>query len=252
MHRMTRNGIAALAALTLAAGLLGACSSSDETGDASPEGISVHDATIPVPASDVAAVYLTIENAGSEADRLTGASSDVAGMSGIHQTTVTNGTASMAPVDVVEIPGDSSVVFAAGGFHVMLMDLRETLEAGDEVTVVLTFEGAGDVDVVATVVASGAMTSDAEDADQEMAETIQGVAFGEYYQSKCAVCHGAQRQGVVGPALTSVTLTQEDEFYVDTVTNGRPGTAMPAWGPSGLTVAEVVGLVHWLKTDAPQ
>lgn len=250
MYRISRNSIIALVALALASGPLSACSGSD-VGDDYEGGISVHGATIPVPASDVAAVYLTIENTGSEADQLTGASSGVAGRSGIHQTSVTDGTASMSSVDVIEIPANSSVVFAGGGYHLMLMDLREPVAAGDEVSVTLTFERAGDVEVVAAVVANGAM-SGAGGTGPETAESIQGVAFSEYYQATCAACHGAQRQGVIGPALTGATLIQDDEFYVDTITNGRPGTAMPAWGSSGLTTAEVFGIVNWLKTDQPR
>lgn len=156
MHHLSRNGTALLATLALAGGLVSACSSSDDADDTTAAGgISVSDATIPVPASDVAAVYLTIENTGSEADRLTGAVSDVASRAGIHQTTVTNGVASMVPVDVVDIPANSSVMLAPGGYHLMLMDLPRTLEEGDEVRVTLTFEHAGEIEVAATVTAAG-------------------------------------------------------------------------------------------------
>jgi mono/diheme cytochrome c family protein len=68
------------------------------------------------------------------------------------------------------------------------------------------------------------------------------------YQANCAVCHGAARRGLVGPALLPSTLTRDDAFYVDTITNGRPGTAMPAWGARGLTQDQIRALVAYLKS----
>ena len=70
------------------------------------------------------------------------------------------------------------------------------------------------------------------------------------YSSNCAACHGANREGLVGPALTPTTLTQADEFYHDTIKNGRQGTAMPPWGGM-LNDTDIDVLVHFLKTVEP-
>jgi cytochrome c oxidase subunit 2 len=53
------------------------------------------------------------------------------------------------------------------------------------------------------------------------------------YESTCAVCHGAKGEGnpaVKAPALAgSKTATGAKEAHIDTVLNGRPGTAMAAF-----------------------
>ena len=49
-------------------------------------------------------------------------------------------------------------------------------------------------------------------------------------------------------------MTESDDFYIDTITNGRTGTAMPAWGASAggtLTPEEVANMVAFLKNVEP-
>lgn len=46
----------------------------------------------------------------------------------------------------------------------------------------------------------------------------------------CAVCHGPRLKGKVGPALTPKALASKNEqALVNTILEGRPGTAMPSW-----------------------
>ena len=57
------------------------------------------------------------------------------------------------------------------------------------------------------------------------------------YESYCLACHGAQGKGdgPVGSALTpppsdlTATGKKSDQFLLQTIQNGRPGTAMPSW-----------------------
>ena len=81
--------------------------------------------------------------------------------------------------------------------------------------------------------------------------TVQGVAVADFYQKTCATCHGNKRQGIVGPALTPARLTNTDDFYFNTIKNGRPGTAMPAWGAAGLKDDDIKALVTFIKTVQP-
>ena len=90
------------------------------------------------------------------------------------------------------------------------------------------------------------------DDDEEIAETVQGKEVARFYQLNCSSCHGLDQQGIVGPALTVAALTQDDQFYIDTIANGRPGTVMPSWTANGLTIPEIRALVHWLKEGAPK
>ena len=49
----------------------------------------------------------------------------------------------------------------------------------------------------------------------------------------CGSCHGLRMTGGLGPALLPKNLeAQSIEFISNTILNGRPGSAMPAW--SGL------------------
>lgn len=57
----------------------------------------------------------------------------------------------MRPVEAVEVPAGARVVFEPGGYHVMVLNLDEALVAGEELPVTLTFEKAGDIEVVAEV-----------------------------------------------------------------------------------------------------
>lgn len=81
--------------------------------------------------------------------------------------------------------------------------------------------------------------------------TVKGLPVGDFFLASCAACHGQKREGLVGPALTPSVLTQPDDFYFDTISNGRPGTAMPAWSAQGLTDDEIHALVTFIKTVEP-
>lgn len=81
--------------------------------------------------------------------------------------------------------------------------------------------------------------------------SVQGVPVADFFQKTCATCHGAKRQGIVGPALTPERLTNTDDFYFNTIKNGRPGTAMPAWGAVGLKDDDIKALVQFIKTVQP-
>lgn len=70
----------------------------------------------------------------------------------------------------------------------------------------------------------------------------------DFFASKCAACHGADRKGLIGPALLPDRLTQPDQVYVDTILKGRPGTPMPAWGQQGVTAEQAAAMVRFLKT----
>ena len=54
------------------------------------------------------------------------------------------------------------------------------------------------------------------------------------YEGTCAACHGMKGEGnpaIKAPALAgSKTVTGPKEAHIDTVLNGRPGTAMAAFG----------------------
>lgn len=102
---------------------------------------------------DNGAVYMTITG-GDAADRLVGVSvgADVAGMAQLHESSMNDqGVMSMEQVPEISVAADGTVMLEPGGFHVMLMNLAEPLQAGDEIDVTLMFQEAGEIEVTAEV-----------------------------------------------------------------------------------------------------
>ncbi len=66
----------------------------------------------------------------------------------------------------------------------------------------------------------------------------------------CGSCHGLTRRGGLGPALTADALRGKSASALAwTISNGRPGTAMPAWS-AFITADEVAWLVQELLTGS--
>ncbi|MBT5775483.1 MAG: cytochrome c [Dehalococcoidia bacterium] len=82
---------------------------------------------------------------------------------------------------------------------------------------------------------------------------VQGLPIADYFLVSCSACHGANRAGIpgVGLPLTPDVLTEPDEFYFDTIKDGRAGTVMPPWGSQGLTDDDINALVQWIKNVEP-
>ena len=107
------------------------------------------------PAGGVGGLFLTIVNTGS-ADRLTGAASPAVGKAELHESIQDKGVMKMRPVAVLDIPAGGTVQLAPGGYHVMLMGLKQSLTAGGQLPATLSFEKAGRIEITATVVKAGA------------------------------------------------------------------------------------------------
>jgi hypothetical protein len=58
---------------------------------------------------------------------------------------------SMSPVEAIEVPANGQVELKPGGYHVMLVGLKQDLKVGDIVKLTLVFEKAGRIDVEAEV-----------------------------------------------------------------------------------------------------
>ena len=94
------------------------------------------------PAAHTGAAYLSIVN-GGEADRLLGAKAEGVGHVELHTTTMDGGVMRMRKVEVLEVPGGTTTVLEPGGIHIMLIDLKQPLRAGQSVPLTLEFEKAG-------------------------------------------------------------------------------------------------------------
>ncbi len=101
--------------------------------------------------ANMTGAFMLIENKGGAADKLLSADTDVAGVVEIHQTTIVNDVASMSPVDGIEIPANGSVQLKPGSYHIMLMQLKQDLVAGDTVSLTLKFESGKELPVEAVI-----------------------------------------------------------------------------------------------------
>lgn len=109
------------------------------------------------PGATTGAVFVEIRNTGDEPDWLIAADSAGAGMAGIHETTMTNGVMKMRRIDRVEIPAGGSILLKPGGLHIMLVRLAAPLRKGATVSVSLTFEKAGRVELAVPIAELGAI-----------------------------------------------------------------------------------------------
>ena len=106
----------------------------------------------PAAAAGSSAAYFTITAPSGAADALLTATSPVADMVQIHETTTDgSGMTGMDAVDRVDVPAGSSVEFKPGGHHLMLMGLTSALAPGSTIELDLVFEHAGKVVVQAEI-----------------------------------------------------------------------------------------------------
>jgi nitrite reductase (NO-forming)/hydroxylamine reductase len=78
---------------------------------------------------------------------------------------------------------------------------------------------------------------------------FEGKVVAAAFRDSCSGCHGPNREGGTGPALIPGRLTANDEYYFDTIKNGKPGTVMPAWGQAGLSDEEIWALVGYIHSE---
>jgi copper(I)-binding protein len=102
------------------------------------------------------AVYLTVTNNGSTADRLTAVSTQVAKTAEVHESFSEGGIMKMRPVGGLPVAPGKPLTLSPGGYHVMLMGLKQPLVKGESFPLTLTFEHASPVQVQVRVEGAGA------------------------------------------------------------------------------------------------
>ena len=78
--------------------------------------------------------------------KLVGVSSPLAGVAEVHEMKMDGDIMRMRAVPVVVLPAGKAVDFKPGGYHVMLMDLKQGLPPGSSVPLTLKFRDAGGVE----------------------------------------------------------------------------------------------------------
>ena len=99
------------------------------------------------PGAKVAAGYMTIHNKSASPDRLIGVTSPAAARVETHVHIRDGDILRMREVKGYDVPARGAVELTPGGAHLMFVDIRQPLKAGDKVPAVLKFEKAGEVKV---------------------------------------------------------------------------------------------------------
>ena len=157
------NRIILAAALLASTVLVAACSPAADAPEQAEPAASIIAVTEPwsretAEGQNAGGAFMTIANTGTAADRLTGGSTPVAGRVEIHTMTMENDVMRMRQLeDGLEVPAGGEVTLKPGSFHIMLMDLKQPLKAGETVPLTLTFAGAGALETELEVRPAGTM-----------------------------------------------------------------------------------------------
>ncbi len=71
---------------------------------------------------------------------LTGASSPVAGIVEVHEMSMDKGVMRMRAADRVPLKAGQTIELKSGGLHIMMMDLKKQIKAGERVPLTLSFK----------------------------------------------------------------------------------------------------------------
>ena len=105
--------------------------------------VSVRDAWVreTPPGMAMMAGYMELRNNTSRRQVLVAASSSGFESVMIHRTIVKDGMAGMVHASRIELAPSARLIFASGGYHLMLMNPKRTLRAGDPIVINLEFRG---------------------------------------------------------------------------------------------------------------
>ena len=103
------------------------------------------------PSVPTGVVFMQLNNTGSQADALVGVSSPVAKKAEIHNHINDKGVMRMRQVAKIDVLAGKSVTLQPGGFHVMLMGLKQPLKLNDTFPVTLKYQSGRTQKITATV-----------------------------------------------------------------------------------------------------
>lgn len=87
------------------------------------------------------ATGMFVQLTSAQGGKLVAGSSPVAGRVEIHEMAVVDGVMRMREISALELPAGKAVELKPGSYHLMLMDLKQPMKAGDIVPVTLVIEG---------------------------------------------------------------------------------------------------------------
>jgi len=105
----------------------------------------------PALAGNPSAVYFIIENNTSSEEKLISAESSISEFLEIHLSSNVDGTMKMMKQEFVEIKPNSKLEFKPMSYHIMLINLKNDLNVGDEFELNLNFEKSGTKEIIVEV-----------------------------------------------------------------------------------------------------
>ena len=93
-----------------------------------------------VAAQKATGAFMTLTSTTSA--KLVGASSPAAGVVEVHEMKMDNDTMRMRQIQALDLPAGQLVKLAPGGYHLMLLNLKQPLKEGDKVPLTLEIEDA--------------------------------------------------------------------------------------------------------------
>lgn len=114
---------------------------------------TIHDAWVreAPPGAQVLAGYAQIENATDQANAIIAVSSTAFEKAEIHRSEVKGGIARMAEIKRLDLPAQKIVKLEPGSTHLMLINPKSPLRAGDHVTLIFTLSSGNTLNVDAEV-----------------------------------------------------------------------------------------------------
>lgn len=97
------------------------------------------------------AFYFKVENNSDKVDTLLSVKSTVAKTVQIHETFKQDGMMGMRQIKSIAINSKAILEFKPGGYHIMVMNLKEDLKKGNSAEFILHFKYAGDITIKAPV-----------------------------------------------------------------------------------------------------
>ena len=94
-----------------------------------------------VPAAQATGAFMELVS--KQDARLVEVRSPAAGIIEIHQMSMQGDRMMMSAVEGIDLPAGKPVALASGGYHIMMMDLKRQMKAGETVPMTLVIQGKG-------------------------------------------------------------------------------------------------------------
>ena len=107
---------------------------------ASPVAVANAWARATVPGQMASGAFMTLTSPTQV--KLVGVSTPMAGVAQVHEMAMQGTTMTMHASGALDLPAGRAVELKPGGYHVMLMDLKQPLKAGERIPITLRIEGA--------------------------------------------------------------------------------------------------------------